>query len=1526
MNPGPDRRKRAGREARMPKTDPDRGMIEQRVWLAALGKHPGWNDHLDDIGLDTDRLVAVKRHLYVDGIGGLINAGTWEAMSEEDRDEGYAHSFFWRQPDGMVIGRMWSSSDGKGRRKYPMIVCAMTRGLPFAFVAGPLLERLRRLEVKCRESSLAGEVIGAVDATRSEVTELASHTPALTGERVAGGGTMGALGELARCGTTGEDAVGLKRVLYQVQREMTAYLRPDGSATATRSRSVEIRGQHIRVPSSRGTVGPGDEQEVMGLWVRALLTRVDPLAPMLLMTKDGRPWVDIIVGELGPTPLSCLQGGTASHPYTSDIPFTIEGEVAEQIDSSIEASRQGQVDETDPCFIDVPQERLAPFLRPRRPENKARAESQKSPLLLWIIIAVVALLAIVIVLRLWSGGRAGDGSDPGAVAAITEPGDERDPPGGAPGTSEAGLSGPSSEADGVEAAPEETGSPVVASAEREGRLDRFRAWCESFAGFYRPFVEQVDLRAIAEDPQLRAGLLSAIREAEEAGGAIDPLAMTPGRFRSVETLAASPPDAALEEGFAPVIENGQALIEAIRGVLSPDRWPTHASLSSLVDQAAAAGREAPASVRSLLEGLSSSDGGIVAASTAAICGLGVPIRAAEGMIARIDTLRSAIENDAPETVSTAYLALNVFPDRPGTDAAAWFGAITERCDRLETLGEALANASDSLLPRVDRGLLAERLGGQRIQGFAGLEAWLEAVEDRSLYLLDPAADPRRGLVDEAGIAGLRSTLSELVSEQENGETREIEGLLEAIEGSSREIGGLAWNEATRQRIEEESEAVLRLTAAVSDRIDAEQRRRALRAAEFVAQLGSMDSVTETGSSAIDAAWREARDAAVQRFDLDGDVVSLSRTIDECRERLRRIEERLPVAPVDRAEWGGAAEVVLAAVREEREARLREEIGAEKGEFVADAYAHWLEGIGDAGRCLGLIRTGFRSWAWGGQAEQASRDWLGSWVASRVDLGETEPALSRYIDALTDDSGGVCAEICRGDDEAPATLLAAWLRHGPGPAATDSAMDNLRADTEIVGRVRERLGDAPPDRRDEIEAELVKVGTVRWRRAASHASVADFLRLVEFADVMRIEVDSLPVNDRFDLFVARMRSVIEDGGELNRDLLLDTVNTLIGSGVEETARDWLARLADELAAREGREVDYREIGPGRAGWDVQPFDGGRVLVYSWAGGDERRQLTFRLIESPGTDAFYLGDTEAPAWLLTEYALASPARGVILSTLPEDWDPLPDTRPGPHVWTWGRQRSGRAVRLARTWVNRNDSEERPYYPEGSADRVGRPEPESPIQRVSDEAAMVIAASVGCRLPSEAEWRAAYRSIGSPGASDAFNLRDAAFDAQRSHTASLGAGIAVTWPERQSFAEGLEGVPGGPDAPAFSWTDGTLWFRAVGSGADRPLRHLVGNVGEFVLDGLNDSSLLGDRGGGTDAVARSIAGRSVVLGVIGASALSPPSVAPDRAVVPPTDTGRLGYTDVGFRLAFSPGVEVPLVVLLDELLADAPFLRGN
>src|SRR5438874_1572363 len=103
-----------------------------KVHVAAFGKHPGWDDHIEEIGLDSAQLVNAKRVLYTECIGGNIDSGVWEKL-DSDKQIPFKHTFYWRTGEpgaGLLVGKMWASRDGKGRTKYPMIVCAQVEGVP----------------------------------------------------------------------------------------------------------------------------------------------------------------------------------------------------------------------------------------------------------------------------------------------------------------------------------------------------------------------------------------------------------------------------------------------------------------------------------------------------------------------------------------------------------------------------------------------------------------------------------------------------------------------------------------------------------------------------------------------------------------------------------------------------------------------------------------------------------------------------------------------------------------------------------------------------------------------------------------------------------------------------------------------------------------------------------------------------------------------------------------------------------------------------------------------------------------------------------------------------------------------------------------------------------------------------------------------------------------------------------------------------------------------------------------------------
>jgi hypothetical protein len=89
-----------------------RDRLNQSLQLAGFGKHPAWDDHIDDVGLTTETLVVVKRILYSDGIASQVSSGAWNRLEENGRAREFDHRFVWSREAQSVIGGIWASIDG----------------------------------------------------------------------------------------------------------------------------------------------------------------------------------------------------------------------------------------------------------------------------------------------------------------------------------------------------------------------------------------------------------------------------------------------------------------------------------------------------------------------------------------------------------------------------------------------------------------------------------------------------------------------------------------------------------------------------------------------------------------------------------------------------------------------------------------------------------------------------------------------------------------------------------------------------------------------------------------------------------------------------------------------------------------------------------------------------------------------------------------------------------------------------------------------------------------------------------------------------------------------------------------------------------------------------------------------------------------------------------------------------------------------------------------------------------------------
>lgn len=277
--------------------------------VGAFGKHPGWNDHLDDLGLETEPLVAAKQYLYVQGVGGVIDAGQWEALPEGEALAEFRHWFVWSDERDVLAGKMWSSSDGKGRTKYPMVVCAhfANRPEPGLPDVAPLLDQL---EQSCRATTSADDVRRLIFEARNAAAMLL-HAPQPADPAPA------AFAQDIWIDPASEEAA---RIAYATLADL-------GNIAATGVGRVRINlklGQfkgaprHIRVPAD-----PARPFVSQRFWQRFFANEIPRSAPQLYIMPAGSPWLDVIVGLPTAKHLFCLRAGNKALPLASAIPFNL---------------------------------------------------------------------------------------------------------------------------------------------------------------------------------------------------------------------------------------------------------------------------------------------------------------------------------------------------------------------------------------------------------------------------------------------------------------------------------------------------------------------------------------------------------------------------------------------------------------------------------------------------------------------------------------------------------------------------------------------------------------------------------------------------------------------------------------------------------------------------------------------------------------------------------------------------------------------------------------------------------------------------------------------------------------------------------------------------------------------------------------------------------------------------------------------------------------------------------------------------
>lgn len=1458
-----------------------------RVWVGACGKHPGWDDHIADQGLETEFLVRVRRLLYVEGIGGNIDAGSWEELSAEDRSPGFDHVFLWRAPDGLMIGRMWSSSDGKGRTRYPMIVCAQTRGLSCDWVVGPCLARLEQLAEQCRQSSSAGAVITAVDEARADLRRQSASAPEASRQPLP---PPAALATIADGCAVGREQDALVRVVYQLEREFSSFLMlEDGSDT--RSRTVDVRPRHMRVPACES-----DMAHACALWLRFLLERVDAVAPILLFGRVGAGHVDVVVGEPGRAQVFHLQASAKRTPLTTAIPYNIDAEFRARVESRVAGARSGAIRDFDPGRVSDE----AP--RRRAPAKKSKGGS-KPPA--WAIAGgAVVVLAVLVWLAMSMLGRGGQQS-------------QSEPP----------------KPEVAREEPKPAGQPVTPIKVGDGDVETFQRWCLAYDGWLGKLVTDARRSALfSSDAYLSSGVLEPIRAAMSSGLPLDPNVVVANPAASARELARSvPPDAGTPE-VAAAARAAMGLADRIEAALRG--WPARVELAGTAEQLAtwkidAAARE----LSSAATGALPTDGGDVVGGcerVAALAQLGLPstLKALGEAFSTLSALEAVGDPKLAEAAgqvraemvgSLSGLSPKQLADRPDV--------LDRMVDLRRTLDAAKAHWDevDADLFRSKASVYVGDAAGEK--GWDLLQSWREEVGQPGFAKLDPANDPRVAASLESVAAQLTAKARELGAKAQADATERAAAVGQAVaelSESVRALESMPWNGFTEKQVFRETERLRNQAGQLQSSLDTLAMEVEEDLGSRVADLRSRNARFD--SDALNQTWLRGRDALAARLDTNGDAVGFLRSALSLEKQLRSLDEASQVTDLVASVPEQFDERAVRELVRQRRAQIvadglpagapeawTDATVASAAQAVRDELAAFAKGVDASLSELHAVSTALHERYGLNEALEEGLTLRAAWEKVQARMGaqavaQVAPELERTIEALEKleaaraDASAVMALADAESD--PGVAWQAWLALGQAPGWPSGA-EQLRQDLHLLSEARSGLSDVgDAGRRAALVQKAGDESARRWKMAVERApSWAELGSCVQMQESAGGDIAALSASRQLAVAVLLARPTIapakEDGR--NQELADGLVRraTELGLGSE---KDWATLLEGlrALAAEDPSAVpplDPSAVGPARVGWGVEASDDGETLVYRLP-GQAGAALTFRLVTMDDGRSSFVCTDELSIGVLLALTRADASLTRDLVTL-LGW---PEPRamqlepPGMYVWKWSGTEQSPQLGLADAWFPQWCTPAGAFV---SPDATSTPSEAHPVQRISWEAALFIAGRLGCRPLTLDEWRAAYRQTGNTALDAGWNLRDSVVSQQIEHLKSdRFAGSQMRLPDTASFS-GVE-----MQIQSYPFDDGRLWLSKAGEGPDEPFRHIIGNVLEFVLLELPDESRaeLGEAvrsGQWSVAQCREIA-RSLSPAVVGGSLFSAADAGVDRAAS--VDSRRRTWTDVGVRLAFS------------------------
>ncbi len=280
-----------------------------RIPLAVFGKHPAWSDHLEDIGLDTPSLAEFKQRLYTDGVRANLDTGAWEQLPDERKVADWDHRLFMTGPRGMLLARLWASSDGRGRRAYPMVAATHlpTTRLPADLT--PLLDALDLAKEQCSAADTQDAVRSAVVSGKIALEQAVRNLSPMPAD----GPPEEQRADFLRSLDAGPGEEGFRRLLHVMLSDLAPY-----SSAAKGRRPPDARPRFFRIPSP-----PGGEGKAFLMWHAFFQPHIQEGTPWTIIQPGDADWADISVGLVDNDFVHLTRLSAAGMAPLTEVPYSL---------------------------------------------------------------------------------------------------------------------------------------------------------------------------------------------------------------------------------------------------------------------------------------------------------------------------------------------------------------------------------------------------------------------------------------------------------------------------------------------------------------------------------------------------------------------------------------------------------------------------------------------------------------------------------------------------------------------------------------------------------------------------------------------------------------------------------------------------------------------------------------------------------------------------------------------------------------------------------------------------------------------------------------------------------------------------------------------------------------------------------------------------------------------------------------------------------------------------------------------------